>query len=222
MTNGRKTARMAVDVGGTFTDVVVEQDGKRTTAKVLTSAHAPEEGVLEGIDAVLLSASLTLADIDILIHGTTLATNSIIERTGARTALITTEGFRDVLDIAYETRYNQYDVFIDKIAPLVPRYLRYTVPERLSVGGEILKALDEQAVHNLLPKLEKDGVESVAIGFLHAYVDDRHEQRVREILRAGNPNLAITLSSEVSPEVREYERFTTASANAYVQPLMAR
>lgn len=222
MTNGRKTARMAVDVGGTFTDVVVEQDGKRTTAKVLTSAHAPEEGVLEGIDAVLLSASLTLADIDILIHGTTLATNSIIERTGARTALITTEGFRDVLDIAYETRYDQYDLFIDKVTPLVPRYLRYTVPERLSVGGEILKALDEQAVHNLLPKLEKDGVESVAIGFLHAYVDDRHEQRVREILRAGNPNLAITLSSEVSPEVREYERFTTASANAYVQPLMAR
>ena len=222
MTNGRKTARMAVDVGGTFTDVVVEQDGKRTTAKVLTTAHAPEEGVLEGIDAVLASASLALADIDLLIHGTTLATNSIIERTGARTALITTEGFRDVLDIAYETRYDQYDVFIDKIAPLVPRYLRYTVPERLSVGGEILKALDEEMVHNLLPKLEKNGVESVAIGFLHAYVDDCHEQRARDILRAGNSNFSITLSSEVCPEVREYERFTTATANAYVQPLMAR
>jgi N-methylhydantoinase A len=222
MAKQRKAARMAVDVGGTFTDVVVEHDGQRTTAKVLTTAHAPEEGVLEGIDVVLQSASLTLADIGILIHGTTLATNAIIERTGACTALITTEGFRDVLDIAYETRYDQYDVFIDKVAPLVPRYLRYTVPERLSVDGEILKELDEEAVHNLLPKLKKDGVESVAIGFLHAYVDDRHEQRTRDILRAGNPDLAITLSSEVCPEVREYERFTTASANAYVQPLMAR
>jgi N-methylhydantoinase A len=171
---------------------------------------------------VLESASLTLADIDILIHGTTLATNAIIERTGARTALITTEGFRDVLEIAYETRYDQYDVFIDKIEPLVPRFLRYTVPERLSVTGEVLKELDEESVRNLLPVLEKAGVESVAIGFLHAYVDDAHEQRARDILRAGNPNFTITLSSEVCPEVREYERFTTASANAYVQPLMAR
>jgi N-methylhydantoinase A len=222
MAKQRKSARMAVDVGGTFTDVVVEHDGQRTTTKVLTTAHAPEEGVLEGIDAVLQSAALTLADIDILIHGTTLATNAIIERAGARTALITTEGFRDVLDIAYETRYDQYDVFIDKVAPLVPRYLRYTVPERLSVDGDILKELDEEAVRNLLPKLKKDGVESVAIGFMHAYVDDRHEQRAREILRAGNPDLAITLSCEVCPEVREYERFTTATANAYVQPLMAR
>ncbi len=216
-----KTARMAVDVGGTFTDVVVERNGRRTTAKVLTTAHAPEEGVLEGIDTVLAAASLTLADIDILIHGTTLATNAIIERTGARTALITTEGFRDVLEIAYETRYDQYDIFIDKIEPLVPRYLRFTVPERLSVDGEVLKELDEEAVRNLLPELKESGVESLAIGFLHSYVDDGHEQRARDILLAGNPDFTITLSSEVCPEVREYERFTTASANAYVQPLMA-
>jgi N-methylhydantoinase A len=222
MAAGRETVRLAVDVGGTFTDVVVEQGEKRTTAKVLTTPRAPEEGVLEGIDAALQSAGLSLAEVGIIIHGTTLATNAIIERKGAVTALITTEGFRDVLDIAYETRYDQYDVFIDKVTPLVPRYLRFTVPERVAVDGEELKPLDEAAVSALLPKLDAAGVMSVAIGFLHAYVDDSHEQRVREIIAAARPAWTITLSSEVCPEIREYERFTTATANAYVQPLMAR
>jgi len=216
------TARLAVDVGGTFTDVVVEQDGTRTTAKVLTTSHAPEEGVLEGVDAALEASGLALADIGILIHGTTLATNAIIERKGAVTALITTDGFRDVLDIAYETRYDQYDIFLDKIDPLVPRYLRFTVPERVSVNGSELKPLDEAAVEALLPKLDAEGVTSIAVGFLHSYVDDSHEQRVRSIIAAKRPDWTVTLSSEVCPEIREYERFTTATANAYVQPLMAR
>ena len=222
MAEAKGPVRLAVDVGGTFTDVVVEQEGRRSTAKVLTTGHAPEEGVLEGIDAALETAGLSLSDVDILIHGTTLATNAIIERRGAVTALITTEGFRDVLDIAYETRYDQYDVFLDKIEPLVPRYLRFTVPERLSVKGAELKKLDEAAVTALLPELDAQGVESVAIGLMHAYVDDRHERRVGEILAAARPDWTITLSSEVCPEIREYERFTTATANAYVQPLMAR
>lgn len=217
-----KSARLAVDIGGTFTDVVVEHEGKRTTAKVLTTSQAPEQGVLDGIESALADAGLTVADIGILIHGTTLATNAIIERKGAVTALITTEGFRDVLDIAYETRYDQYDIFLDKTAPLVPRYLRLPVPERLAVDGETLKSLDEDAVRALLPILEREKVESVAIGFLHAYADDTHELRAREILSEALPDLMITLSSEVCPEVREYERFTTATANAYVQPLMAR
>ncbi|NKB57252.1 MAG: hydantoinase/oxoprolinase family protein [Alphaproteobacteria bacterium] len=217
-----KSARLAVDIGGTFTDVVVENGGKRTTAKVLTTSQAPEEGVLEGIASALDGAGLTVGDVGILIHGTTLATNAIIERKGATTALITTEGFRDVLDIAYETRYDQYDVFLDKTSPLVPRYLRLTVPERLAVNGQILKPLDEDAVRALLPILDREKVESVAIGFLHAYADGAHEQRAREILAEARPDLTITLSSEVCPEVREYERFTTATANAYVQPLMAR
>lgn len=222
MAEAQGSARLAVDVGGTFTDVVVEWDGKRTTAKVLTTSHAPEEGVLEGIEAALEAAGLALSDIALLIHGTTLATNAIIERKGAVTALITTEGFRDVLDIAYETRYDQYDIFLDKVSPLVPRHLRFTVPERLSVHGSELKPLDEAAVETLLPKLDAEGVTSVAVGFLHAYVDDRHEQRVRDILAARRPAWTVTLSSEVCPEIREYERFTTATANAYVQPLMGR
>ncbi|MDD9907645.1 MAG: hydantoinase/oxoprolinase family protein, partial [Rhodospirillaceae bacterium] len=217
-----KAARLAVDIGGTFTDVVVENQGTRTTAKVLTTPRAPEEGVLEGVSLVLERAGLTLGDIGILIHGTTLATNAIIERKGAVTALITTEGFRDVLDIAYETRYDQYDVFLEKTAPLVPRYLRLTVPERLAVDGETLKPLEEDAVEALLPVLDRENVEAVAIGFMHAYADGSHEQRVRDILAKARPELMITMSSEVCPEVREFERFTTATANAYVQPLMAR
>lgn len=215
-------ARLAVDIGGTFTDVVVETDGRLETAKVLTTPRAPEEAVLAGVEAVLASAGLTPSDIGILIHGTTLATNAIIERKGAVTALITTEGFRDILDTAYETRFDQYDIFIDKTEPLIPRYLRLAAPERVSVHGEVLRPLDEDAVHALLPILDAEGVTSVAVGFLHAYANDAHERRVREILNAERPDLHVTLSSEVCPEVREYERLTTASANAYVQPLMAR
>ncbi len=129
-----KAARLAVDIGGTFTDVVVEHKGNQTTAKVLTTPRAPEEGVLEGVTLALAQAGLAVSDVGILIHGTTLATNAIIERKGAVTALITTEGFRDVLDIAYETRFDQYDIFLEKTAPLVPRYLyiltnpRHVVP----------------------------------------------------------------------------------------------
>lgn len=212
---------MAVDIGGTFTDVVVETDGRLETAKVLTTSRAPEEAVLAGIEAVLARAGLTPSDIGILIHGTTLATNAIIERKGAVTALITTEGFRDILDTAYETRFDQYDVFIDKTEPLIPRYLRLAAGERVSVHGEVLRPLDEDAVHALLPILDDEGVTSVAVGFLHAYANDAHERRVREILNVERPDLHVTLSSEVCPEVREYERLTTASANAYVQPLMA-
>lgn len=221
MATQASAARLAVDIGGTFTDVVVEYQDKRTTAKVLTTPRAPEEGVLEGVSLVLQRAGLTVADVGIIIHGTTLATNAIIERKGAVTALITTDGFRDVLDIAYETRYDQYDIFLDKTEPLVPRYLRMTVPGRLAVDGTELKPLDEDAVHALLPVLDREGVEAVAIGFLHAYADDAHERRVRDILAAARPDIMITLSSEVCPEVREFERFTTATANAYVQPLMA-
>jgi N-methylhydantoinase A len=215
------TARLAIDIGGTFTDVVVEVDGRLETAKVLTTTRAPEEAVLAGVDQVLQQAGLTAADLEILIHGTTLATNAIIERKGAVTALITTEGFRDILDIAYETRYDQYDIFIDKTEPLIPRYLRLSAPERVSVEGAVLRPLDEDAVRALLPILEAEGVESVAVGLLHAYANDDHERRIRDIIAAARPDLHITLSCEVCPEVREYERLTTASANAYVQPLMA-
>ena len=157
----------------------------------------------------------------LLIHGTTLATNAIIERKGALTAFVTTEGFRDVLDIGYESRYDQYDIMIEKPTVLVPRERRLVVPERVDVHGRVLKPLDEAAVGTVAGELARLGVESVGIGFLHSYANPAHERRAREIIAAALPEVSITLSSEACPEVREYERFCTTAANAYVQPLMA-
>jgi N-methylhydantoinase A len=215
----RPDVRMAVDIGGTFTDVVLDHGSTRITRKVLTTQR-PEEGVLSGARLVLGDAGLHFSDIDVFIHGTTLATNAIIERRGARTALLATDGFRDTLDIATESRYDQYDLTIEKPQPLVPRSLRFTVPERVDVHGKVRLALDEAAVAAQVQRLKDNGIEAVAICFMHSYVNPAHEQRAGEILEKAMPGLSITLSSEVCPEIREYERTSTAVANAYVQPLM--
>ncbi len=214
-------ARLAVDIGGTFTDLALEHGGRRATAKVLTTGTQPERGVLDGVAAILRGAGLTPADVSILVHGTTLATNAIIERKGARTALVTTQGFRDVLAMGNESRYDQYDLNITLPQPLVPRHLRLPVPERLDNEGAVLLPLDEDAVHELVPVLRREGVQSVAVGFLHSFVNPAHERRVRDILNHAAPDLPVSLSCEVSPEMREWERFSTTAANAYVQPLIA-
>jgi N-methylhydantoinase A len=221
-THGPSQVRLTIDIGGTFTDFALSHHGRLTTAKVLTTPDAPERAVLAGMRMILDSAQVAPGEIDLLVHGTTLATNAIIERKGARTALITTEGFRDVLALGNEGRYDQYDLNIILPQPLVPRHLRLTVPERVDHAGRVLRDLDEQAVRDLLPVLEREGVESVAIGFLHAFVNPAHERRVAAIIAAAMPDLPLSLSSEVSPEIREWERFSTTAANAYVQPLMAR
>ena len=215
-------ARLAVDIGGTFTDLAVVLGAKRFSAKVLTTPRAPEEGVLTGIDVLLRRADLAAADISLVIHGTTLATNAIIERKGARTALVVTEGFRDSIEMAFENRFEQYDILMDKPTPLVPRDLRFGVPERLDGRGNVLIPLDEATVRALVPALKERAVEAVAIGFMHAYLDGSHERRTRDILARLLPGVSFTLSSEVSPEIREYERWSTAVANAYVQPVMDR
>jgi N-methylhydantoinase A len=215
-------ARLAVDIGGTFTDLAVEREGRRWTAKVLTTPAAPEQGVLDGTRAVLSQSGLAPADIALVIHGTTLATNAVIERKGARTALLTTEGFRDVLALGNESRYDQYDLNIELPQPLVPRRWRLPVPERLDNTGRVLRPLDEAAVARQVAFLRAEGVESVAIGFLHAFVNPAHERRAAEIVGRLWPEVPVSLSSEVSPEMREWERFSTTVANAYVQPLMAR
>jgi len=215
-------ARLAIDIGGTFTDLALLADDGRYSAKVLTTSQAPEVGVLAGIDLLLRQAELTAEDIGLVIHGTTLATNAMIERKGAKTALIVTEGFRDSIEMAFENRFEQYDIFMDKPAPLVPRDLRLGVRERLDGRGTVLVPLDEEAVRALAPGLERAGIEAVAIGFMHAYLDGRHERRTREILSDLLPTVAFSLSSEVSPEIREYERWSTTVANAYVQPVMGR
>jgi N-methylhydantoinase A len=212
--------RIAVDIGGTFTDVVLEEGGKRLTRKLLTTPQRPEEAVLDGVRLILADAGRGFGDVAVFVHGTTLATNAVIERRGARTALLATEGFRDVLDIANESRYDQYDLTIEKPRPLVPRALRFTVPERIDVHGHVRLALDEKAVRVAARRLEAEGAESVAVAFMHAYANPAHERHTRDILKEELPGLWITLSSEVCPEVREYERTSTAVANAYVQPLM--
>ena len=220
MSETETRCRVGIDVGGTFTDIVLEAGGVRTSAKVLTTSQAPEKGVIDGLQEALRKAGLAPGDVGLVLHGTTLATNAVLERRGARTAFITTEGFRDILEVGYETRYDQYDLMIEKVKPIVPRRLRFTVPERVDARGRILEDLDEEAVHALVPALSAAGVESVAVGFFHAYANPVHERRVEAILGEALPSLSVTLASEVCPEVREYERFTTASVNAYVRPLM--
>lgn len=217
-----RDARLAVDIGGTFTDLVLEKgDGEFHSVKILTTPHAPEEAVLEGTKRILTETGVAAADVSLVIHGTTLATNALIERKGAKTALVATEGFRDSVEIAYEHRFEQYDLYMERPAPLVPRHLRLTVPERLAADGSILLPLDEAAVEALIPVLKEEKIEAVAIGFLHSYANQAHEKRAAEIIGAALPDVAITLSSDVCPEIREYERMSTACANAYVQPLMA-
>ncbi len=214
--------RLGVDIGGTFTDVALEAGGRRYSAKILTTPEAPERAVLEAIGTVLREAALVPADLSIIIHGTTLATNAIIERKGAKTALLTTEGFRDTIEIRHENRFEQYDVNIDLPPPLVPRRLRFPVRERIDARGRVLVPLDEAGVSTLAARLAAARVQSVAIGFLHSFTNPAHERRAGEILVDRLPGVPITLSSDVSPEMREYERFSTACANAYVQPLIGR
>ena len=216
------TARIGVDIGGTFTDVVLENGQMRHTAKVLTTPRAPEEGVAAGIRSVLADSGVTPDEVSLIIHGTTLATNALIERKGVTTALVTTEGFRDSVEMGSESRFEQYDINMEKPLPLVPRRRRFVVSERLNAAGEVILALDEPSVTALVEPLKTLQVESVAIGFLHSYVNPVHERRAHEILSAALPDVTFTLSSDVAPEMREYERFSTACANAYVQPIMAR
>jgi N-methylhydantoinase A len=219
-------ARLAADIGGTFTDVAIEwpaseEESRRVTAKVLTTPKAPEQGVLDGVRAALARAGLAPADVALVVHGTTLATNALIERKGARTALITTEGFRDVLALGNESRYDQYDLNIELPEPLVPRKWRLPVPERLDNTGAVLRPLDEAALLAHVPYLKAQRIEALAVGFLHGFVNPAHEQRAAALLREALPGVPVSLSSEVSPEMREWERFSTTVANAYVQPLMA-
>ncbi len=221
MLDPKPSYRIGVDIGGTFTDVVLEGDN-RVTTKVLTTHAEPADGVLQGLREVLRRAGAAPAEVRVVLHGTTLATNALIERRGARTALITTEGHRDVLEMAFENRFEQYDVDIDRPHPLVPRHWRLTLPERMNAAGEVLTPLSPAAVQALVPTLAENAIDSVAVGFLHGYANPAHERLVREVLGAALPQLSITLASAVCPEIREFERFSTACANAYVKPLMSR
>ncbi|MEM9467200.1 MAG: hydantoinase/oxoprolinase family protein [Actinomycetota bacterium] len=214
--------RIGADVGGTFTDIVIERvDGSYASTKVLTTHQAPEVGILDGIARIADQEGIDLGDVEQIIHGTTLATNALIERRGAWTALVTTDGFRDVIETRTESRFEQYDLDIVLPTPLIQRVDRHVVSERLNARGEVLVPFDEDGARALVSRIAEEGYESVAVGFIHAYVNPAHEHRFRDLLLAEIPDIACSISSEVSPQMREYERFNTVCANAYVQPLMA-
>lgn len=211
---------LAIDIGGTFTDVVLVHQGETFAEKILTTHDSPSDAVIEGIQTVVDDSAIALNDVPIVLHGTTLATNALIQRSGARTALLTTEGHRDILEMAFENRFEQYDVNIERPAPLVPRHLRIPIKERMNAAGQPLLELDRDSVENAVSVLQQFEIESVAIGFLHSYANSEHERTVAAAVSARLPDVDISLSSEICPEIREYERLSTTCANAYVLPLM--
>jgi N-methylhydantoinase A len=215
-----QAVRLGVDIGGTFTDVVLEAGVAQYSSKVLTTYAAPEQAIIEGIHQVCAKADIKPSAIGQIIHGTTLATNALIERRGAKTALITTKGFRDVIEMRTESRFEQYDLNLVLPEPLLPRQQRYTVNERIGASGEVLIEIDRAEIEQLAEQIKQANYQSVAIGLLHSYVNHRHEQLIREVLAEKIPGLMISLSCEVSPQMREYERFNTVVANAYIKPLM--
>jgi len=213
--------RIAADVGGTFTDVVLERtNGTYASTKVLTTYDAPERGILDGVAQLNSEEGVDASSIVQFVHGTTLATNALIQRRGAKTALITTEGFRDVIETRTESRFEQYDLDIVLPTPLIARKDRFTLTERRNARGEELIPLDEDALQILVAQIGAAGYESIAVGFIHSYVNPTNERRVREVIRRELPEVSVSISSEVSPQMREYERFNTVCANAYVQPQM--
>jgi len=211
-----------VDIGGTFTDVVlVRGSGHVRTAKVLTTPHDPEQAVLEGIAKLLAEEGVSAGHVARLIHATTLATNAIVERKGCRTAMVTTAGFRDVLETRNELRYDLYDLFLDLPPAVIPRALRIPVNERVRYDGKILQAPEPAELEQIVRLLIAEDVESVAVCCIHAYANPENEHRVAQTLRKHLPQLAVSLSSEVLSEIGEYGRFSTTAINAYVQPLVA-
>ena len=215
--------RIGADVGGTFTDIVLEAKGEIFSTKVLTTYESPEIGILQGIHAVIEDSGSDLSELDSFIHGTTLATNALISRTGAETAFVTTKGFRDTIEMRTESRFEQYDLNLELPKPLIERKDRYVLSERVSADGSVLLPFNQTEAKNLIKllSLEENRYEAVAVGFIHSYMNDRHESLFKQMLLDQLPNIKVSISSEVSPQMREFERFNTVCANAYVQPMMA-
>ena len=215
--------RIAIDIGGTFTDIVAETESGLHSVKILTTPDAPETAALQGTAELLHRLQKSHADIDSVVHGTTLATNALIERRGAKTAFITTAGFRDVLEMRYEKRFDQYALNIELPQPLVARPQRFGLNERVLADGTVLTQPVETEIDALCATLQAQQVEAVAIGFLHAYRNPANEQTVANRVQSQlGPTVTVCQSAQVAGEIREYERFSTVVANAYVRPLMTR
>ncbi|MEO9274522.1 hydantoinase/oxoprolinase family protein [Marinomonas sp. 5E14-1] len=214
----QKSARIGVDIGGTFTDIALDLDGTLYTGKVLTNYSQPEQAILDGIELVCHRAGIKVTEVTTVIHGTTLVTNSLIERRGARTAFITSEGFRDVVEMRTENRFEQYDLNLTLPTPLVKRTDRYTLNERISASGEVLTDIDPTELNALVNTILAEGYEAVAVGFIHSYANDVNEVQVQKAFAEAAPELCVSISSHVSPQMREFQRFNTVIANAYVRP----
>ncbi len=224
MTVEQAEVRVGVDIGGTFTDLLVFDlaSGRFQPGKTLTTPDEPSRAVTEGLATVLADAGITPAAVRQIVHGTTLVTNAIIERKGAETALITTKGFRDAVEIGREHRYDMYDIFLELPEPLVPRRRRLELNERVLSDGEVLTPVDPDEVEALARQLAGDGIEAVAVALLHSYRNPEHERQVEAILNEYAPDLIVSTSSDVVPEIREYERTSTTIANVYVRPVVTR
>lgn len=216
--------QIGIDIGGTFTDIAAIDDrtGRWAIGKLLTTPKDPSIGAMGALETLLSEQGVKAKEVEKIIHGTTLVANALIERKGAKTALITTRGFRDILEIRRERRFDMYDIFIDMPAPLISRYLRKEVDERMDEKGNILLPLSPDQGAALAEGLKKEGVEAVAVCFLHSFRNGAHELSMKKAIEKVAPDLFVSLSVEVMPEIREYERMSTTVANAYVQPLMKR
>src|SRR5699024_1728204 len=216
--------KLGVDVGGTFTDTVLlnEDTGDLDYTKTPSSKEDPSIGVIEGIKKILSKSNISSnpEEINHFIHGTTFATNAFLEKKGSEVALLTTQGFRDILEIGRQKRPELYNLFQDKPPLLVERRFRYEVEERLNAKGEVIKGINEQDVINKINKIKNEGIDSVAIVFLHSYINPKHEQQVKQLINKHYPECKVSLSSDISPEFREYERTVTTVINAYLKPNM--
>ena len=192
--------RLAIDIGGTFTDIVLENKNDLITKKVLTSISQPEQAVIAGITELLEENKIMSSEIKMIIHGTTLATNAVIERKGAKTCFITTEGFRDVLDIGYESRFDQYDILIEKTMSLVPRKHRYVVEERTDVNGSIIKPINTDVFEDLVDKIKGENFQSVGIGFLHSYANPKNENILKDFLIEKLPGVEVSILQMFAPK----------------------
>ena len=221
MTKG--TYRLGCDIGGTFTDFVLVNDetGEFEINKCLTTPADPSDAVEHGIRELMERSPGFMPEIEEIIHGTTLVINAILERKGAKTGLITTRGFRDVLELGREIRYDAYDIFAEYPLPLVPRYLRHEVRERIASDGRVLVELDPEQVQTVLSRLLELGIESLAVCLINSYENSSHEKQIKEIVQRLAPDLSLSTSYEVLPQIREYERTCTTATNAYVKPITA-
>ena len=214
--------RAGVDIGGTFTDLIVvdTESGAFSIGKVLTTPADPSLAVESVLVETFGPAQIATSQVQHLIHGTTLVTNAVIERKGARTALLTTQGFRDSIEIGRENRYDLYDLMLEQPRPLVPRHLRFDIPQRTLATGATAQPLDEAHITRLAQELAANDLEAVAVVFLHSFTNPADERRARELIQQATPNLRVSISSDVVPEIREFERASTTIANVYVQELV--